>query len=86
MSASVTPESTAGRLLGCLFQANTQNKADSIREEWIKVMQVRLVREELQKCYRAEGENHYQVCSPIVKVYNDLLKEARVKGYRTIDA
>ncbi|WFC93556.1 hypothetical protein MBRA1_000176 [Malassezia brasiliensis] len=76
MSVSVTPESTA---------ANQERKAESIRDEWIKVMQLRLVRDELQKCHRAEGENHYQVCAPIVKVYNDLLKEARVKGYRTVD-
>ena len=76
--------------------ANKERQAESIREEWIKVMQIRLVREELQKCYRAEGENHYQVCAPIVSVYDDLLKEAKVrgqgesytqvKGYRTIDA
>ena len=59
--------------------ANQQKKAESIRDEWIKVMQLRLVRDELQKCYRAEGENHYHVCAPIVKVYDDLLKEARVR-------
>lgn len=58
--------------------ANQERKAESIRDEWIKVMQLRLVRDELQKCHRAEGENHYYVCAPIVKVYNDLLKEARV--------
>lgn len=43
-------------------------------------MQVRLVHDELQKCHRAEGENHYQVCAPIAKVYADLLKEAKVRG------
>lgn len=56
-------------------------------------MQVRLVHQELQKCYKAEGVNHYQVCAPIVQVYKDLLKEAQVrtpispqvKGYRTVD-
>lgn len=58
--------------------ANQERKVEAIRDEWIKVMQIRLVRDELQKCHRAEGENHYQVCAPIVKVYNDLLKEARV--------
>ena len=41
-------------------------------------MQLRLVHEELQKCHRAEGENHYQVCGPIAKLYKDLLKEAKV--------
>ncbi|KOS16530.1 nadh-ubiquinone oxidoreductase 12 kda mitochondrial precursor [Malassezia pachydermatis] len=65
--------------------ANKEQNEEAIREEWIKVMQVRLVHDELQKCHRAEGENHYQVCAPIAKVYADLLKEAKVKGYRTID-
>lgn len=41
-------------------------------------MQLRLVHDELQKCHRAEGENHYQVCAPIAKLYKDLLKEAKV--------
>ncbi|WFD05282.1 hypothetical protein MVES1_000611 [Malassezia vespertilionis] len=76
MSVNATPESSA---------ANKQRRDDAIRDEWIKVMQVRLVREELQKCYRAEGENHYMVCAPIVKIYDDLLKDAKVKGYRTVD-
>ena len=62
----------------CADAANVEQKEHAIREDWIKVMQLRLVHEELQKCYRAEGENHYQVCAPIAKVYNDLLKEAKV--------
>ncbi|WFD25671.1 hypothetical protein MNAN1_000635 [Malassezia nana] len=77
MSMKLTPEIAA---------ANKERKDESIREEWIKVMELRLVHDELQKCHRAEGENHYQVCAPIAKVYNDLLKEAKVKGYRTVDA
>ncbi|AYO42915.1 hypothetical protein DNF11_1965 [Malassezia restricta CBS 7877] len=52
MSLNLTPESTA---------ATRQKNEEAIREEWIKVMQVRLVHDELQKCHRAEGENHYQV-------------------------
>ena len=43
-------------------------------------MQVRLVHDELQKCHRAEGENHYQVCGPIARVYKDLLKEAKERS------
>lgn len=43
-------------------------------------MQVRLVHDELQKCHRAEGENHYQVCGPIARVYKDLLKEAKARS------
>lgn len=42
------------------------------------MMQLRLVHEELQKCYRAEGENHYQVCHPLAKLYDEMLKETKV--------
>lgn len=62
-----------------LTAANKERQIEAIREEWIKVMEIRLVRDELQKCHRAEGENHYQVCAPIVQVYTDLLKEAKVR-------
>ena len=43
-------------------------------------MQVRLVHDELQKCHRAEGENHYQGCGPIARVYKDLLKAAKARS------
>ncbi|WFD29211.1 hypothetical protein MSPP1_000217 [Malassezia sp. CBS 17886] len=65
---------------------NIKRNEDAIREEWIKAVELRLVRDELQKCHRAEGENHYLVCQPIVKVYTDMLKDAKIRGYRTVDA
>lgn len=33
-----------------------------IREQWVQVMMGRLVREELNKCYRREGVNHLEKC------------------------
>lgn len=62
--------------------ANKEFQENTIREEWIKAMEVRLVREELMKCHRAEGENHYQACSGLTNLYNDLLKEATVRTRR----
>jgi hypothetical protein len=41
-------------------------------------MKARIVREELQKCHKAEGVNHYQVCNDLTKRYMELLKEAKV--------
>lgn len=41
-------------------------------------MQARIVREELQKCHKAEGVNHYQVCEGLTKRYMELLKDAKV--------
>ena len=33
-----------------------------VREQWVKVMMGRLVREELGKCYYREGVNHLEKC------------------------
>jgi hypothetical protein len=41
-------------------------------------MEARIVREELQKCHKAEGVNHYQVCSDLAKKYHSLLADAKV--------
>lgn len=41
-------------------------------------MQTRLVREELQKCWRTEGVNHYEVCHHLTAKYLDMLRENRV--------
>jgi hypothetical protein len=43
-------------------------------------MEARIVREELQKCQKAEGVNHYAVCKPLVETYLELLKDAKVSG------
>lgn len=46
-------------------------------------MEARIVREELQKCQKAEGVNHYQVCHDLAQKYMDLLKDAKVReSYR----
>lgn len=36
-----------------------------IREQWVKSMMARLVRDELGKCYRREGVNHLEKCAPL---------------------
>ena len=33
-----------------------------IREQWIKAMMLRLVRDEMGKCYLREGVNHLEKC------------------------
>ncbi|KAF3911658.1 hypothetical protein AA313_de0202429 [Arthrobotrys entomopaga] len=33
-----------------------------IREQWVKLMMGRLVRDELAKCYRKHGNNHLEMC------------------------
>jgi hypothetical protein len=50
---------------GVDFDDNQALKAaqDSIiREQWVKSMMARLVRDEMGKCYRREGVNHLEKC------------------------
>ena len=36
-----------------------------VREQWVRCMMARLVREELGKCYRREGINHLLNCGKL---------------------
>lgn len=36
-----------------------------IREQWVRSMMSRLVGEELGKCYRREGVNHFEKCGAL---------------------
>ena len=36
-----------------------------IREQWVKSMMARLIRDELSKCYYREGNNHLQKCGAL---------------------
>ncbi|KAG9104213.1 hypothetical protein FRC06_004430 [Ceratobasidium sp. 370] len=62
-----------------------ESRENHIREAWIRVMETRLVREELQKCHRFEGVNHYQSCKELAERYIDMLKDAKVKGYTVVE-
>ncbi|EPE36463.1 hypothetical protein GLAREA_05801 [Glarea lozoyensis ATCC 20868] len=52
-----------------------------IREQWVKSMMARLVREELGKCYYREGVNHLEKCGVLRERYFELLKESKIRGY-----
>lgn len=50
---------------GVDFEDNTALKAAQdaiIREQWVRSMMARLVRDEMGKCYRREGVNHLEKC------------------------
>jgi hypothetical protein len=60
-----------------------RNAQDAIiREQWVKQMMARLVRDELGKCYVQHGVNHLEKCGVYRDRYIQLLKENREKGYR----
>ncbi|KAF2436456.1 hypothetical protein EJ08DRAFT_623936 [Tothia fuscella] len=52
-----------------------------IREQWVKSMMARLVREEMGKCYWREGVNHLEKCGHLRERYLELLKDSRVRGF-----
>jgi len=52
-----------------------------LREQWVRSMMARLVREELGKCYYREGVNHLEKCGELREKYFELLKESKIKGF-----
>ncbi|KAI9776574.1 MAG: hypothetical protein M1839_009478 [Geoglossum umbratile] len=52
-----------------------------IREQWVRCMMARLVREELGRCYQREGVNHLERCGGLRERYFELLKDSKVRGY-----
>ncbi|KAN0138840.1 hypothetical protein V8E53_003228 [Lactarius tabidus] len=56
-----------------------------VRESWVRAMEARIVRDQLQSCYRIEGVNHYETCRELSEKYTTLLRENRVKGYKQVD-
>jgi hypothetical protein len=47
-------------------------------ESWVKMMELRLVGAELDKCHKAEGVNHYENCKWLAEKYLHKLRENRV--------
>ncbi|KAG5438266.1 hypothetical protein PCK2_000964 [Pneumocystis canis] len=57
-------------------------KTYAVRETWIRAMEMRLVREELDKCYKIEGMNHFENCKELSERYWKMLRgDYKVKGY-----
>ncbi|KAL0080767.1 hypothetical protein F4703DRAFT_1871004 [Phycomyces blakesleeanus] len=53
-----------------------------IRDDWVKAMEARIIKEKLDECYRTEGVNHYQNCRELANMYFTALKENKVEGFR----
>lgn len=68
-----------------LIEAKLKSREEHIRETWVKAMEARIVRENLSKCQKVEGVNHYEKCKDLAERYTDMLRENKVKGYKTID-
>lgn len=42
-------------------------------------MEARIVRDNLSKCHKVEGVNHYERCKDLAERYADMLKENKVR-------
>lgn len=59
--------------------AEVRARDEHIRESWVRAMEVQIVREELTKCQRAEGVNHYENCKSLADKYITMLRENKVR-------
>ncbi|KAF7976592.1 hypothetical protein HWV62_2244 [Athelia sp. TMB] len=67
------------------IKAKIEQRDNHVRESWVKAMEARLVREELENCQRSEGVNHYENCRWLSEKYLTMLKENKVKGFKQVD-
>ena len=52
-----------------------------LRESWVKAMMLRIVRDQLNACYKDNGVNHYDNCSHLSELYLKWMREGyRVRG------
>ncbi|KLT41557.1 putative NADH-ubiquinone oxidoreductase 12 kDa subunit mitochondrial precursor [Cutaneotrichosporon oleaginosum] len=62
-----------------------KQREEHIRESWVKAMEARIVRDELQKCYKYEGVNNIETCHDLAQKYISMIRDNKVKGYKIID-
>ncbi len=61
-----------------VFAAKKTAQSEHIRESWVRAMEARIVQQNLQKCYRIEGVNHFENCRLLADRYMEMLKENKV--------
>ncbi|KAF7795969.1 hypothetical protein EIP86_007138 [Pleurotus ostreatoroseus] len=65
--------------------AKKKARDEHIRESWVRAMEARIVQDNLQKCYRIEGVNHFENCKHLADRYTEMLRENRIQGFRQIE-
>jgi hypothetical protein len=65
-------------ILSKFSSAKFLERDNHIRESWVKAMELRLVREELEKCQQGEGVNHYENCKWMSEKYLTMLRTNKV--------
>ncbi|BEJ17456.1 hypothetical protein CspHIS471_0608570 [Cutaneotrichosporon sp. HIS471] len=67
------------------YRQTLKQREEHIRESWVKAMEARIVRRELQDCYNTEGVNNIEVCYDLAQKYLAMIRDNKVKGYKVID-
>ncbi|MBW0561113.1 hypothetical protein O181_100828 [Austropuccinia psidii MF-1] len=62
----------------------TEARKKKIRDDWIRVMEMKINREKLAECYRTEGVNSYEQCAHLAQTVISQIPEGRIKGFRLI--
>uniref|UniRef100_A0A060T4C2 ARAD1A15818p n=1 Tax=Blastobotrys adeninivorans TaxID=409370 RepID=A0A060T4C2_BLAAD len=52
-----------------------------IREQWIRVEALKVLRGALEKCFQTQGSNQYENCKDLAERYLDMLPNHKVQGY-----
>ena len=81
-SCTIHTGTTIADALSLSLPAVMDAREAKLRSDWVKVMEARLVREELAKCWREEGVNHYQSCHALSEKYIDMIRTHRVRERR----
>ncbi|KAJ7722738.1 putative NADH-ubiquinone oxidoreductase 12 kDa subunit mitochondrial precursor [Mycena maculata] len=68
-----------------MYQAKMAARDVLIKESWVKAMEARLVRDELEKCRKGEGANAMENCRWLAEKYAQMLQDNKLQGYKTID-
>ncbi|KAJ7056625.1 NADH-ubiquinone oxidoreductase 12 kda subunit mitochondrial precursor [Mycena amicta] len=68
-----------------MYRKKIEAREEHIRESWVKAMEVRLVRDELEKCRKGEGPNALENCKWLAEKYADMLQHNKLKGYKIIE-
>ncbi len=60
-------------------------RGQDVREKYVAVEQIKMLREQIKECYHVEGVNHYENCRELVLEYKrriDLPRYGALKGLK----
>ncbi|PVV00761.1 hypothetical protein BB560_004158 [Smittium megazygosporum] len=59
-----------------------EKRENVIREQWIKLMETRILREKLEECYETQGDNHIENCRELALRYLDQFPKTEITGWQ----